>query len=224
MSAESGSSSLLPEDARISLIIRGSAESGLGNYDLALKHLSTARNAMDQQIVIVDWYWRMQLQSSLTEMWLAKGDLKQARIEAETFLEVSLVTAERTWQALAWDANARIAMAQRDLERADECVKNALSTMEGFEVPVAAWRVHATTAELCRGMEKSKEAVHQRELSRATILKLADSLPAEEPLLKTFLAAPLVRQVLGTGEPPSGARSRTPTKRVKLVGKRSSPP
>ena len=48
-------------------------------------------------------------------------------------------------------------MAQRDLERADECVKNALSTMEGFLVPVAAWRVHATAAELCRGMEKSKE-------------------------------------------------------------------
>ncbi len=224
VSAESGSSSLLPADARISLIIRGSAESGLGNYDLALKHLSTARNAMDQQMVIVDWYWRMQLQSSLTELWLAKGDLKQARIEAEKFLEVSLVTAERTWQALAWDANARIAMAQRDLERADECVKNALSTMEGFEVPVAAWRVHATAADLYRGMEKSKEAVHQRELSRATILKLADSLPAEEPLLKTFLSAPLVRQVLGTGEPPSGARSRTPTKRVKLVSKRSSPP
>ena len=51
-------------------------------------------------MVIVDWYWRMQLQSSLTEMWLAKGDLKQARIEAEKFLEVSLVTAEapgRRW-------------------------------------------------------------------------------------------------------------------------------
>ena len=115
LSAESGSSSPLPEDARISLIIQGSAELGLGNYDLALEHLSTARNAMDQQMVIVDWYWRMQLQSSLTELWLAKGDLKQARTEAERFLEVTLATAERTWQALAWDANARVAMAQLDL-------------------------------------------------------------------------------------------------------------
>ncbi|MFZ2061934.1 MAG: AAA family ATPase [Candidatus Binatus sp.] len=224
LSAESGSSSTLPEDARISLIIQGSAESGLGNYDLALKHLSTARNAMNQQMVIIDWYWRMQLQSSLTELWLAKGDLKQARTEAERFLEVTLATAERTWQALAWDANARIAMAQRDLERAHECVKNALSTMEGFEVPVAAWRVHATAAELYRGSEKSKRAEHHLELSRATILKLADSLPTEEPLRKTFLSAPSVREVLGTGEPTNGARSRTPTKRAKIVGKRSSTP
>src|SRR5208337_4327923 len=182
LSAESGSSSPLPREARISLIIQGSAELGLGDSDLALEHLLTARNAMDQQMVVIDWYWRMQLQSSLTELWLAKGDLKQARTEAERFLEVTLATAERTWQALAWDANARIAMAQRDLERADECVKNALSTMEGFEVPVAAWRVHATAADLYRGSGKSKEAVHHRELCRATILKLADSLPAEEPL------------------------------------------
>ena len=224
LSAESGSSGPLPEDARISLIIQGSAESGLGNYDLALKHLSTARNAMDQQMVIIDWYWRMQLQSSLTELWLAKGDLKQARTEAERFLEITLATAERTWQALAWEANARVAMAQRDLERAHECVKNALSTMERFEVPVAAWRVHATAAELYRGSEKSKEAEHHLELSRATILKLADSLPVEEPLRKTFLSAPSVRKVLGTGEPTNGARSRTTSNRVKIVGKRSFPP
>ena len=216
LSAESGSSSALPEDARISLIIQGSAEMGLGNYDLALEHLLTARNAMDQQMVIIDWYWRMQLQSGLTELWLAKGDLKLARIEAERFLEVTLATAERTWQALAWDANARVAMAQRDLERAHECVKNALSTMEGFEVPLAAWRVHATAAELHRGSEKSKQSEHHRELSRATILKLADTLPVEEPLRKTFLSAPSVRKVLGNGETTNGARPGSPTKPKKI--------
>ena len=225
LSAESGSPSPLPEDARISLIIQGSAELGLGNYDLALKHLSTARNAMNQQMVIVDWYWRMQLQSSLTELWLAKGDLKQARTEAERFLEVTLVTAERTWQALAWDANARVAMAQRDFERPHECITNALSTMEGFEVPLAAWRVHATAAELYRGSEKSKEA-HHRELSRATILKLADSMPADEPLRKIFLSAPSVLKVLGDmdGENTNGAHSRSPTKPVKRSAKKSASP
>ena len=227
LSAESGSgsSSPLPEDARISLIIQGSAELGLGNYDLALKHLSTARNAMNQQMVIIDWYWRMQLQSSLTELWLAKGDLKQARTEAERFLEVALATAERTWQALAWEANALVAMAQRDLERAHECITKALSTMEGFKVPLAAWRVHATAAELYRGSEKSKEA-HHRELSRATILKLADSMPADEPLRKIFLSAQSVLKVLGDmdGENTNGAHSRSPTKPVKRSVKKSVSP
>src|SRR5712692_2183927 len=40
----------------------------------------------------------------------------------------------------------------------------------------------------------------QRELSRATILKLAHSLPAEEPLRRTFLSAPFVCRALGTAE------------------------
>jgi DNA-binding winged helix-turn-helix (wHTH) protein/tetratricopeptide (TPR) repeat protein len=222
LSAESGSSSPLPEDARISLIIQGSAELGLGNYDLALKHLSNARNAMNQHMVIIDWYWRMQCQSSLTELWLAKGDLKQARTEAERFLEVTLATAERTWQALAWEANARVAMAQRDFDRAHECITNAVSTMEGFEVPLAAWRVHATAAELYEGGENREAAEHHRELSRATILKLADSLPAGEPLRKTFLSAPSVRQLLGNGETTNGKRSRSPTKRVKRSAKKSA--
>ena len=223
VSTESGSSSPFPEEARIGLILKGSAQAALGNFDLALEHLLTARNAMDQQMVIIDWYWRMQLQSGLTELLLAKKDLKLARSEAERFLEVTLATAERTWQALAWEANARVAMAQLDTSRARECVTSALSTMEGFEVPLAAWRVHATAAELYGGGESSEAAEHHRELSRATILKLADSLPAEEPLRKTFLSAPSVRQVLGNGETTNGKRSRSATKRVKGSARKSAP-
>ena len=175
LSTASGSSGALPEEARISLIVKGSAQLALGNCDLALEHLLAARNAMDQRMVIIDWYWRMQLQSSLTELWLAKGDLKQARIEGARFVQVTLTTAEHTWQALAWETNARIAMAELDLDRARDCITKALSTMEGFEVPLAAWRVHATAAELYRASDNSESADRHRELSRATILKLADS-------------------------------------------------
>jgi tetratricopeptide (TPR) repeat protein len=200
LSTGSGPLGALPEEARISLIVKGSAQAALGNCDLALEHLLTARNAMDQQMVIMDWYWRMQLQSSLTELWLAKGALKQARIEAEGFLQVTLATAERTWQALAWETNARIAMAELDLDRARDCITKALSTMEGFEVPLAAWRVHATAAELYRASDNSESADRHRELSRETILKLADSLATEETLRKTFLPAPSVRRVLGNVE------------------------
>jgi hypothetical protein len=115
----------------------------------------------------------------LTELWLAKGDLTEARIEGERFLEVTLATAERTWQALAWETNARIAILDANLDRAGDCIAEALSTMQGFEVPQAAWRVHATAAELSRAGNKSVSADHHRELSRATILKLTDSLAVE---------------------------------------------
>src|SRR5260370_41951540 len=198
--AATGPSSPFPEEARICLILKGSAHTALGRFDQALEHLSTARNAMDQQMVIIDWYWRMPLQSSLTELWLANGDLKQAQVEAERFLKVTQATAERTWQALAWEASARVAMAQNNLDRAHDFLANASSTMEGFEVPLASWRVQATAAELYRSSKRSTEAEHYRELSRTTIFKLADSLPAEKPLRKIFLSPRSFLKVLGNDE------------------------
>ncbi len=199
---------------RLGQVLAASADTALGDYESALEHLLTARDDMDRRMVINDWYCRMPLQSGLTELWLAKGDLPQARTEAERFLQVTQATAERTWQALAWEANARLAMAEVDLERTRDCIAKALSTMEGFEVPLAAWRVHATAAELCRGRKNSESSEHHHQLSRATILKLADSLAAEEPLRKTFLSAPSVRKVLGNADTINDARSRSPAKRV----------
>jgi hypothetical protein len=104
----------------------------------------TARNAMDRQMVLLDWYWRMPLQSGLTEIWLGERDLVQARTEAEKFLQVTQASAERTWLALAWEANARVAIAELDLDRARECLAKSISTMEGFEVPLPAWIVNGS--------------------------------------------------------------------------------
>jgi hypothetical protein len=50
--------------------------------------------------------------------WLAKGDPAQARPQAESFLKIALATAEHTYQALAWEVNARVAIAELDLTRA----------------------------------------------------------------------------------------------------------
>jgi hypothetical protein len=119
---------------------------------------------------------------AFTDLWLATGDLTQTRRQAERLLHVTLATAER------------------DLERAHVCIAQALATMEGIEIPLAAWRVHATAAELHELTSNSGVAVHHRDLSRATILQLAQSLPADEPLGHTFLSAPAVAKVLGDAE------------------------
>jgi tetratricopeptide (TPR) repeat protein len=203
-----------PPSIRFCLILAGSAQAGLGNYERALELLLRVRDYMDRQVVIFDWYRRLMLESGLTELWLAKGDLGQARAEAELFLKATLATAERTWQALAWEANARVAMAQLDIERAEDCITKALSTMEGFEVPLAGWRVHATSAELCRASDNSESAVYRRQLSRTTILTLADSLEPKDPLCETFLSAPAVHRMLGNAETTNGVRPRSPTKQV----------
>jgi hypothetical protein len=104
------------------------------------------------------------------------------------------------WQALAWEASARVAMAELDVARARDSIAKAFSSMEGFEVPLAAWRVHATAAELHQSSANRDLAEQHLALSRETIMKLANSLPAEEPLRRIFLSAPMIRRILGDSE------------------------
>ena len=153
---------------------------------------------MDRQTVIHDWYRRMQLELDLAELWLKKGELHEARSHAERLLSITHATPERTWQAWAWEVNARVAFAELDLDRARDSITKALLRHEGCEIPLAAWRVHATGAEISEHMGNSGLAEYHRQLSRATILKLSNSLAPEEPLRKAFLSAPAVRRVLET--------------------------
>jgi DNA-binding winged helix-turn-helix (wHTH) protein/tetratricopeptide (TPR) repeat protein len=184
----------VPVDARMCLILRGSAKLGAGEVDAALADLSIARNAMDRQQVLLDWYWRAPLHSALTDLWLKKGDMEKARGEAQEFLKASLRTRERTYQALAWEANARIATISGDRAAVDECINKALSIVEQFEVPVAAWRIHATAAEVAtRDPQVARE---QWRFSAETVIRLADSLPRTEPLRQIFLSAPPIRNIL----------------------------
>jgi DNA-binding winged helix-turn-helix (wHTH) protein/tetratricopeptide (TPR) repeat protein len=189
-----------PHNIRMCLFLKGSAETALGNYERACEYLLTAQAGMDRPAVIFDWYWRMRLESALTELWLAKGDLAQARPQAESSLAIALATEEHTWQALAWEVNARVAMAELDLTRAQDCITKGLSAMEGFEVPLAAWRVHATAFELFQNSGDRNLAERHLALSRDTIMKLANSLPTEEPLRQIFVSAPMIRKILGDGE------------------------
>jgi hypothetical protein len=177
------------------LLLTGSAETALGNYESALEHLLAARAIMDRSAVIFVWIWRMPLESALTELWLAKGDIVQARLQAERFLAITLAKAERTWQVLAWEMNARVAMAAHDLTRAQDCIAKGLSAMEGFEVPLAAWRVHATAFELYQHSGDRDSAERHLAHSREAFMKLANSLPTEE-LRQTYLSAPVVRKIL----------------------------
>lgn len=182
---------------RMCRALTAAAEVATGNYESALENISAVTEEMTQQAVVHDWYSDMMLRSVITELWLAKGNLRKARVEAEKFLRVTQNTAERTWQALAWETNARVAMAESSPHQAQDCIANALSAMQGFEVPLAAWRVHATAARIFDRAGNTEESHKHCESSRAIILKLADSLTGEdESLRQAFLSAPSVSEIL----------------------------
>ena len=156
----------------------------------------TARSEMDRQPVIHDWYCRMILAQALTELRLAQGDVIEAAAEAERFLALTLATAEHTWQAIAWEASTRVAMTQGDHLRARTCIDGALAAMEGFEVPLAAWRVHASAAELEKRLRNPRAVAWHRAVGRAMVLALAKSLVDHEGLREAFLGAPAVRAII----------------------------
>jgi hypothetical protein len=113
-----------------------------------------------------------------------------------TALSLALTTTERTSQGLAWELNARVALANQDHARARDYIAQGVSTVQGFEVPLAAWPVHATAADIEDASGNIEPARLHRNLSRATIMQLANSLPEQEPLRQIFLSAPAVTRVL----------------------------
>jgi len=132
----------------------------------------------------------------LSNVWLASGNLAKAHSEADAFLKSSLSTADPHVQALAWEVKTRIAIAEQAWETAADHLREALSIVERFEVPVAAWQVHATAWDFYRHAKNEEAAESNRAFAEAHILAIANSFMSDEPLRRSFLSAPRVRRVL----------------------------
>jgi hypothetical protein len=186
-----------PPWRRFCLVIVGAAEAGLGNHERALERLLQAGEEMDRHSTLGDWYWRLPQRWALTNLWLSRGDLTRAAESAEAFLASATGTAERTWQALAWQTNALLALRLGDRPRAQTLIDSGLAAIDGFEAPIAAWQVHATAADIARARGDGAADQHQS-TSRKIILNLAESLgPEKQALRQTFLTAPAVLRVIG---------------------------
>src|SRR5262249_49845313 len=126
------------------------------------------------------WYWRNHALLGRCDALLGAGALDDARAAAARFEASALATGEPNLHALAFDAGARVALADGDRDRAAAMVARGLAVVAGFAVPTVAWRVHATAG-------ATGEA-------RAVIQGLAESLAPDAGLRRSFLSA--VREIL----------------------------
>jgi hypothetical protein len=131
----------------------------------------------------------MPLLLARTDLHLAEGKPAEARQEAQRLCQLSAATAERTWQALAREASARVAIAEQDWSRARDDIAQAQAAMSGFECPLAAWPVHATALQLYERIDRRDMAEMHRWQRDAVVLGLAESLPGGAPLRQIFVAA-----------------------------------
>jgi DNA-binding winged helix-turn-helix (wHTH) protein len=189
---------VLPMEQRISLILCGLAEAGLGNRVAAVDFLLAAEREMEDQPVNLDWYWRLALEWGVVNLLIDGGDQAEAEARAARFVGLAELTEERTWRALAWETQARAALDRGSAAEAVDCIMSALAAAHGFETPLADWRLHATAAAAHRAAGNSPAAESHARLGASNKKRLAESLPKghrlrmtfEDPRTTLFAAAP----------------------------------
>jgi DNA-binding winged helix-turn-helix (wHTH) protein/tetratricopeptide (TPR) repeat protein len=180
----------------IALVAAGYAELDRGNYDHAIDCFRQVRDPQLSPKFFLHWFWRMIAQLGLSNVWLKSGNLVKARSEAGGFLKSALSTADPYLHALAWELNSRIAMAELDWKQAGDYVHKGLSIVKEFDVPVAAWQIHATARDFYLQAKDEQTAETHRSLAEGHILTIANSFLPDEPLREIFLAAGPVRRIL----------------------------
>ncbi len=199
----------------LGLIVLACAELGLGESAAAIRRLEIVAERMDAGEPR-DFYLRMPLLHGLGEYRLERGDIDRAHGVATELCEAAVQPGERTWMALGARLLARVAAARGDHDRARAEIARALVTLEGAEAPLAAWRVHATAAELCELRGEPGEAPRAWEASAETLRQLAASLADYPALRQRFLESPAALRILkraersrkrGTGSDPGPART-----------------
>ena len=81
-------------------------------------------------------YLPLQTRTHLDDIFPAAGKLR-----AQRFIDLAESTDERTWQGLAWETQARAALAQGGAREAREHIAKALAASEEFDKPLADWRM-----------------------------------------------------------------------------------
>jgi len=180
----------------IALVAAGHAELYQENYAAASRCFAKVLDSSATPKFFLHWHWRIQAHLGLTAALAGSGDVAQARLEAARCLESAQSTADPNLQALALEMSARVAFADHDLSGSQQSIQNALAILEKFDVPVAAWRVHAAAWELC---PNRTEGECHRAVARDTILRIASSFDPEEPLRASLLSAAPVRPLFGSG-------------------------
>jgi tetratricopeptide (TPR) repeat protein len=182
----------------IARVAAGYAELEQRNYDRALEYFRQVRDPQTTPGFFLHWYWRMLAQLGSSDVCLAAGDLRNARAESESFLQSASSIADPYLHALGRELQARVAIVELDWAAAHQSVEQALVVTAKFDIPMAAWRVEATSWEFYQRVKNDQAAEMHRALAQTHILAIANSFAADEPLRQSFLAAPAIRRILGT--------------------------
>lgn len=186
----------LPYGQLVSAVPLGFAQLGLGQPQHAFEAFSDLDRRLEQEHLLMDWIWQIPLRLGLGEYWFMQQDYERARQEAERLCELAVQPGERTYLALGHRMLAEIALAQRKWEDAATALTQAITVLDGADAPLAEWRVYATAARIAEQRRCEAQARRHWEHSKSMLLRLTDSLEQDDPLRRTFLAQPVVEDIV----------------------------
>jgi hypothetical protein len=187
----------------LSSVLLGFSHLGLHNVDSAIECFETIKGRLDHEQLLMDWIWEIPLHLGLSGCWLLRNDLGRARREAEQAFEMAALPGERIWMASAQSLLIEICLADRNHAGAEQALCRALETLEGTDLPLAAWQVYASAAMLFEYQDQMSEATEYWTRSASAVQKLAGRLSEYPDLRQTFLTSPhlpkKLREIQGSG-------------------------
>jgi hypothetical protein len=132
----------------------------------------------------------------MTDAHLAAGDWAAAQHCAHQLLERAGAIEERTWRALAAEACARVALVRGNTTLARSFLARAWSDIDGYDTPMARWRLHSVQAALSEALGDLHSAARHRGFQANELAALAATLPAGHSGRDTLRSAqPLIPEL-----------------------------
>jgi DNA-binding winged helix-turn-helix (wHTH) protein/tetratricopeptide (TPR) repeat protein len=176
-------------------ILQGFVDLEAGDHDQAVQRFTEIRDQNARSRFGLAWQRRLLAQLGLSEAWLGRGNWTQAAAEADVLVHDAMECGDCYLRARALEMRARLALASGHVNEAERDVKRALDVVTAFDVPLVAWRAHATAWDVYRQIDANAAEQHRRR-AEATARQLGDSLTGAESLRRSFFSAEPVRRLL----------------------------
>jgi hypothetical protein len=138
-----------PGQARtMAMVTAGCVELGAGNVDRAYDSFHAIAYRPEQPRFFLDWYWRMLARYGVGLTCLRRGEVDQAKAEAELLSEAVSAGADPALKVYAEELEARIHIAAGELDRAAQCLERARKELAVVEVPHAAKLIREAAKEI----------------------------------------------------------------------------
>jgi ATP/maltotriose-dependent transcriptional regulator MalT len=155
----------------------------------ARKQFDDVTRRLDSDGIGLDFTIYTQLYHCLGEYGLLVGDIAQARTSAMKLYDYAAPAPDRNHLAQACGLLARLALAAGDRDEARAQLSRALSTLDNADMPLAAWRVYRTAAEVCESLGEAADAARYRGRFEQVMRTLAGNFEPEDRLRSSLLAA-----------------------------------